>query len=336
MANKTTANFIGVSDDYSGTSGAWSITEARERRASATHGENWGVSGAFDVNFLVIAGGGGSGSATGATSEGENNVAVGGGGAGGYLNSFGSESSGGNTSGLAAKRCDPDTNFTVTVGAGGAVVTNGSNSVFSGTDANSSAFSLTAIGGGKGGGSAAAGNGGSGGGGGSNWLKQSTTATSVSPGTGTTNQGTDGAAVSGAIIPRDTSLCNSTTNKFWCDDGSTLAGGGGGGAGGAPSGSTGGAGLASSITGSSVTRAGGGGGTTANGAEGSNGTGQSAAGGGGHNTGSGQNGTVILRYPNTLTISFSASALTGSTATDGSDKVTTFTAGSGTVSWSYT
>ena len=77
-----------------------------------------------------------------------------------------------------------------------------------------------------------------------------------------------------------------------------------------------------------------------NGSQGTSGTGASEAGGGGVNgisgsANTGRNGTVILRYPNTLTISFSASDLTGSTATDGSDKVTTFTAGSGTVSWSY-
>ena len=56
MANKTTANFIGVNDDYSGTSGAWSITEARERLLSSVHGENWGESGSFDLDFLVIGG----------------------------------------------------------------------------------------------------------------------------------------------------------------------------------------------------------------------------------------------------------------------------------------
>jgi hypothetical protein len=41
---------------------------------------------------------------------------------------------------------------------------------------------------------------------------------------------------------------------------------------------------------------------------------------------------VILKYPDNYTITIGA-GLTGSTATDGSYKVTTFTAGTGNVSW---
>jgi hypothetical protein len=41
---------------------------------------------------------------------------------------------------------------------------------------------------------------------------------------------------------------------------------------------------------------------------------------------------VILRYHSSFTITISA-GLTGSTATDGSFKVTSLTAGSGNVSW---
>jgi hypothetical protein len=41
---------------------------------------------------------------------------------------------------------------------------------------------------------------------------------------------------------------------------------------------------------------------------------------------------VILSYPDAYTITLGA-GLTGTTATDGSDKVTTITAGTGTVSW---
>jgi hypothetical protein len=41
---------------------------------------------------------------------------------------------------------------------------------------------------------------------------------------------------------------------------------------------------------------------------------------------------VILRYPSNLTITIGA-GLTGSTATDGSFKVTTLTVGTGNVSW---
>jgi hypothetical protein len=46
----------------------------------------------------------------------------------------------------------------------------------------------------------------------------------------------------------------------------------------------------------------------------------------------GGSGVVILRYPATATITLGA-GLSGSTATVGSDKVTTITAGTGNVSW---
>ena len=49
--------------------------------------------------------------------------------------------------------------------------------------------------------------------------------------------------------------------------------------------------------------------------------------------GSGGSGVVILRYPNTKTITI-GSGLTGTTATDGNDKVTSFTAGTGNISFS--
>jgi hypothetical protein len=49
--------------------------------------------------------------------------------------------------------------------------------------------------------------------------------------------------------------------------------------------------------------------------------------------GSGGSGVVILRYPNSYTVTIGA-GLTGSTITDGIDKVTTFTAGTGNISFS--
>ena len=82
---------------------------------------------------------------------------------------------------------------------------------------------------------------------------------------------------------------------------------------------TSGATLAANVTG------GGGGATTADGAA-------NTGGGGRADGGAGGSGVVILRYPNTFTIS--QTGLTLSTATDGSDSVTTITAGTGTVSWS--
>ena len=69
---------------------------------------------------------------------------------------------------------------------------------------------------------------------------------------------------------------------------------------------------------------GGGGGTGGLITTGSGGTGYPGYGG------SGGSGIVILRYPNTRTITI-GTGLTGTTATVGSDKVTTFTAGTGTI-----
>jgi hypothetical protein len=54
---------------------------------------------------------------------------------------------------------------------------------------------------------------------------------------------------------------------------------------------------------------------------------------GGAGGGTGGSGVVILRYPSAYTITLGA-GLTGSTTTDGGDKVTTITAGSDSVSWS--
>ena len=350
MANKTTGNFIGIADDYAGTSGAWSITEARERGLTllSDHGQYWSPPVEFIVEFLVIGGGGGGGNI------GNINYDIGGGGgAGGYLNSFGTELSGGSTSSLSGVFAAPEENFTVTIGAGGASNANGSNSVFSGTDSSSTPFNHTAVGGGRGAGDQDASNGGSGGGGGweydgsPNW--HTSNAIQFSNGAGTSNQGTAGAASAGAIVPVSAALCNSfPTGPTYCFGASSnTIGGGGGGAGSAPpvptgfDGGDGGDGLASSITGTSVTRAGGGGGEgftpgPNGGTTGSNGTGgagSSAAGGGGQPQSAGQDGTVILRYPNTVTINFDALELTGTTAALGAEIVTTFTAGSGTVYW---
>lgn len=127
--------------------------------------------------------------------------------------------------------------------------------------------------------------------------------------------------------------------------------GGGAGAGANGSGRSGGAGYSSSITGTSVVRGGGGGGGGGNNSGGSGGGGNGiggdyvtapsgqvntgSGGGGGPARGGGGNGgsgIVILRYPAAYTITLGA-GLTGSTATDGDDKVTTITAGSDNVSW---
>lgn len=132
--------------------------------------------------------------------------------------------------------------------------------------------------------------------------------------------------------------------------GNNSGAGGGGGAGSIGEQSEGGNGVSSSITGSAVGYAGGGGGGDRSDATGRDGGGNGNAftggvtagaanrgGGGGGNTslqtgGAGGSGVVILSYPSIHTITIGA-GLTGTTSTVGVNKVTTFTAGTGTVSF---
>jgi hypothetical protein len=281
------------------------------------------------VDYLVVAGGGSGGNSD------VNNVA-GGGGAGGYRTSIGG----------SALTLSLSTNYTVTVGAGGAqMLTDGAN----GNNGGNSVFSsITSSGGGGGGGSPAANgtqpgsNGGSGGGGGDTY-------------TGNQFGGTGNAGGYSPVEGYGGAYC--------------IASGAGGGGGSSAAGNLGtssnvggigGAGTANSITGSSVTYAGGGGGggesTGGAGGAGGGGTGGQVTGGAGRigtagtaNTGgggggsrasgsggpnSGGSGVVILRYPDTNTISIGA-GLTGSeSSASGGYKRATLTAGSGNVSWS--
>ena len=293
----------------------------------ATSGINEGTDalGFISVDTLVVAGGGGGG----ATGTGGG---AGGAGAGGFR--------------LSTSTILTATDYTITVGAGGA----GSPGTGGGSPgtvgSNSVAFTTFTSngGGGGGGGSSAGGNGGSGGGGrtGSTAGSGNTPATSPSQG----NNGGAGGPFS-----------------------DNFTGGGGGGAsavgvaGASTVGGNGGAGTASSITGSSVTRAGGGGGGTylATGTAGSGGTGGGGAGGNGASNpppgiagtvntggggggaglfapstvgvgGTGGSGIVILKYPDSLTITNPGGGLTSSTpAAAGGFKVTSFTAGTGTI-----
>ncbi len=257
-------------------------------------------SSTYSIEYLTVAGGGGGGTGGG-----------GGGGAGGSRTASGYTLTVGSS-------------YTVTVGAGGASATSGSNSVFD---------TITSDGGGRGGTVNVAGtNGGSGGGGGADG------AATRSGGTGTSGQGNDGG-----------------TNGDTANRGYPHPSGGGGGAGGTGAngsnsnqGGAGGAGSASSITGTSVTRAGGGGGgvyqnnSSTGGAGGSGGGGvgsngttnagsgtvNSGSGGGGGGltgtAGSGGSGIVILRVP---AANYSGTTTGSPTVTDdGSTKVLTFTA----------
>ena len=272
------------------------------------------------VEYLVVAGGG-SGGGGGAGSGG-------GGGAGGYRTNY---------SGTALV-LSTATNYTVTIGAGGA---SGGLSQ-QGNNGNDSTFNnITSTGGGRGGyasspqGSSTGGSGG--GGGGNNGTGQSGSSGNT-PST-TPSQGNSGGNGVGNPV------------YYW-------GGGGGGGAtnagvtatGNSPG--NGGAGASNSITGSAVNYAGGGGGGswtsgTSNGigGDGGGGTGGKGAGSAGNNgdantgggsggggqdsaSGVGGSGIVILRYPNSFTIS----GLSGTTTTVGTDSVTKFTtAGTGNI-----
>ena len=283
----------------------------------------------FRADFLVVAGGGGASNGAG--------------GAGGLIayDSF-----------LIVR----STNYTVTIGGGGpggaaTKGTNGSNSVFS---------TFTAIGGGSGGYQStplAVGEGGDGGSGGGegfgrpapNDFPAGTGTQPSQPGdSGTFGFGNDG-------------------SRGYSDQVSYTSGGGGGGAGGASpykgnNNNGGNGGLAKEWpTGSGTYYAGGGGGGTVSagtqglgggtsvtaqkggGANGvgsgtsNSGTENTGGGGGGNNTntvgGTGGSGVVIIKYPDTLTLSNPGGGLTSTTATAGGFKVTTFTAGTGNVSF---
>jgi hypothetical protein len=272
----------------------------------------------FTVDYLVVAGGGGGS---------EGNQPGGGGGAGGLRSTVTATGGGGSLE--SALSVGTSTNYTVTIGGGGAVDTSGSNSVFS---------TITSTGGGRGGSTGDGFTGGSGGGGGA--TNDSATKTG---GAGTANQGYAGG--NGAHIV-----------------GVSQAAGGGGGAGGVGgnfSGSTsgvGGPGLAVAITGSSVDYAGGGAGGGEFGNTGGIGGGGDGAGNlvarglstaGGTNTGGGGggnisggngkqpggSGVVILRYSDARTITFGAGVTGSESAASGGYKRATITAGTGNVSW---
>jgi hypothetical protein len=255
----------------------------------------------FTADFLVIAGAGGGGDA----GSGGLSYGAGGGGAGGYRTSAGT--SGGGASAESALTLGKGVSYTVTVGAGGASNTTGSNSVFSSITSNGGGgqSGINGLTGGSGGGGTP--NGGTG-------------------GSGTANQGFAGG-----------------------NGGATLSSGGsGGGAGGLGNNgvlgiagtTTGGLGVASSITGSSVTRAvGGAGGRSDADADGTAGGANTGTGGGGAGVnsggsqtgGAGGSGIVIVKYPDTITISNTGGGLTFSTSTAGGFKVTSFTAGTGNI-----
>ena len=308
----------GVSMVYVDSTQGWIAYNAANETAEALIN----IPNTLTVDYLVVAGGGGGGG-----------YISGGGGAGGLRTSYGTTSGGGGSA-ESPLLISFNTNYTVEVGpggspgaVGGSASTPGSDSIFA---------SITSIGGGGGatttvpnpsGTGFSGGNGGSGGG---NRAYNSGAAV----GQGTANQGYDGAT--------------GTSSGGY--------GGGGGGAGGPGTNTVlnsyqiaGGPGLAVSITGSSVTYAAGGHGgrevsyvsptdAANNTGDGGNGkpdgtiSGQSGAAGG--------SGIVVLRYPNSYTITETTSGgnvlsfITDDITVPGT-KITTFTAGAnGTIQFS--
>ena len=274
------------------------------------------VTTALVINFLVVAGGGGAG---------RNDTYYGGGGGGGGFRSS-TDGRGGGQSSDTAITATSGTNYTVTVGGGGA---EGSSGTSKGTTGSDSVFAtITSKGGGGGGAYDSYGDGldgGSGGGGGGN-----------------DQANTGGSALTSPVVHGYDGGDSAA--------GSGEAGGAGGGAGGvgasttSTTGGQGGAAKAATITGSTVYYAAGGAGKAGwgghNGNAGANATGNanSGDGGGGNDHAAstnavGRSGVVILKYASNITLTIGA-GLTSSTATSGSDKITTFTAGTGNVQFS--
>ena len=304
---------------YSGSTKGWLVSAAANETATAL------VNPPILVDFLVVAGGGGGSSGYGGSPQA-------GGGAGGLRTSYGS-TSGGGASAETTLSLETETNYNVSVGSGGTGATPSSLNIGSnGTD--STFATITSTGGGAarswGTSGGTSNSGGSGGGAAYN---------NMTNGQGTANQGFAGGSMSGnAAGP----------------------GSGGGGAGGAGSWNStnmgvGGEGLNVSITGSSVGYAGGGGrvwttvqgggGVSATSAgHGGNGTANTGGGGGGGvgnsgNGGTGGSGVVIIRYPDSYTVTETTSPAVLTFTTDSSSvsgyKITKFTAGTnGTIKFS--
>ena len=291
------------------------------------------------INYLVVAGGGGGG--------GHQNATDGGGGGGGLRTSYGSNSGGG-TAAEAALQLTLATNYTITVGAGGSLgsggtaPTNGENSSIVGSNITD----IISLGGGGGSANAVnASSGGSGGGGGNGGAQpgQGTSGQGYAGGSSNNGRGAGGGGA-GAVGANSSSnnggaggiglavnIINAT-NAGTANVGEVsssnvyYAGGGGGG----------------SSSGAASTQAAGGLGGGGNGEFNNNnnataGDPNTGGGGGGAFTSgakAGGSGVVILRYASTLTLTAGAGLTqsTGSPFTEGSNKISVFTAGTGTIS----
>ncbi len=246
------------------------------------------------IDYLLVAGGGGCGY----TNIAGNLELVGGGGAGGYRN-------------FTNQSVALSTNYTITVGAGGAPGSNGGDSRFN---------TNYASGGGRGANDrgAAGANGGSGGGAGDY-----------------NSSGGGGSGNSGGYTPVEGYAGSPSVGSPSGANGLYDAGAGGGSGGAAVQTSAGpctkGPGTANSITGSSITYA-----TGASPIEGNGAANRGDGAGSSTSTayGTGGSGILVLKYPTSLTATFSG-GVTQTTATVSGYKVSTVTAAgvSDTVSW---
>ena len=279
------------------------------------------------VDYLVVAGGGGSGGISGAA-----------GAAGGLRTSYGSTTGGGGSA-ESTLTLNKSTNYTVTVGGGGAGWT-GSNP----TNGIDSTFStITATGGGTGGAS-----GGSGGGAVANSGNGAAAVTSpvvqgYAGGNSTYTTGGGGGGGAGSVggnagsatggnggsglVVNILNSTNSSTASVGDVSGSDVYYASGGGGGGSTSGGT-----------ASLGGGGNGGYSTVNGLPGDSNTGGGSGSGWSayDSTTQGGSGVVILRYPSSYSITVGSGIIeaSGSPFTEGSDKVSVFTGGTGNILFS--
>jgi hypothetical protein len=333
----------GVSMVYVDATQGWIAYNAANETATAFGSP---LPSSFSADYLVVAGGGAGGYGYG-----------GGGGAGGLRTSYGN-TSGGGAAAESSLTLATATNYTVTVGGGGAYssVSNINPTNWSGSASSFSTISTVGGGGGAddifwNNNSIGGATGGSGGGG------AVPASGSVTAGSGTTNQGyaggvgsrlhagggggaagigeaggVDGTNYGGdggnGLAVNILSTTNATAASVGqVSGGDTFFAGGGGGLGWAAAGSGG--------------IGGGGNGTYLSNTNGTAGAANSGGGGGGgqgsnYPGGSGGAGVVILRYPSgyNITVGAGITQASGSPFTEGTDKVSVFTAGTGTISFS--
>jgi hypothetical protein len=320
-------------------------------------GSAWVETGGADVvqvEYLLVGGAGGGGSGRNNANNGNGG---GGGGAGGLITNVSGSNSGGGNAANPAYYVVPSTNYTVTVGAGGpkgpGAYTVSPSGERAGTAGNRSQFGTLRVRGGGGGGGRNNAYGGfdsmtfgpSGGSGGSGGVGDSEQG--YNGGTSYSNYKYGGGGGAGAVgvaynvngkdggVGVTTTIITAseaTTASVGEVDGSNVYFGGGGGS---PKSYV-------SADGSTINGVGGlgGGGGSVNGPGAGSGTvntggggagGRDRADGYGWEGGDGGSGVVILRYPNTYTIS--QTGLTVSTITQGDNKVSIITQGTGTVSF---